>query len=51
MEYTADSLREFKVKYDKEQKQGGDDGGFGGFGGFDDEEDGAKEAPKAVCNK
>ena len=35
MEYTSESLREFKVKYDQEQKRGGgDEGGFGGFGGF-----------------
>jgi len=35
MEYTPESLREFKKKYDEEKKRGpADEGGFGGFGGF-----------------
>ncbi|KAL5270283.1 hypothetical protein ACHWQZ_G001132 [Mnemiopsis leidyi] len=35
MEYTAESLREFKKRYDEEKKRGpADEGGFGGFGGF-----------------
>ena len=35
MEYTAESLREFKIRYDEEKKRGpADEGGFGGFGGF-----------------
>jgi len=33
MEYTPESLREFKIRHDEEKKRGpADEGGFGGFG-------------------
>ena len=54
MDYTPESLREFKVVYDAEQKRGpdGDDGGFGGFGGFGgDDAPPAPEPAKPVCLK
>lgn len=53
MEYTPESLREFKKVHDEEMKRGaGDDGGgFGGFGGFGggDSPTAPPEPVKTVC--
>ncbi|XP_063689303.1 cilia- and flagella-associated protein 44-like isoform X21 [Bolinopsis microptera] len=48
MEYTPESLREFKIRHDEEKKRGpADEGGFGGFGGFGD----SPPAPTAAETK
>ena len=51
MEYTPESLREFKIRHDEEKKRGpADEGGFGGFGGFGDSPPAPTAAEtKAVC--